>query len=662
MATEAYLQTARRRVSVRRHARLVDYYLHEGCNARAWVFVETSEDTDWMALDDIFFVTSYRGVPPGGTVLSDRDLVKVPPSWYEVFEPIQLARAAASGRPAPGLARRLLEGGDRVAEFVREQLQQEVRDALAAWDGDGDPPPALDQQLLEELDRLAHDQALHTAVPFRDYTRNGEADALLRRPLHGEDLVELNWLLLHAAFAEELSPPGGVRFLAGHNRIVIHTWGERDCCLPRGTTAAALVDEGLQLAPGDWLLFEEVLDPGTGLEEDADPAHRHVVRLTRVTATRDPVLDVALLEVEWAPEDALPFPLCLSAQGPAPDCEWFDEITIARANVVLVDHGRRRLQELAAVEVAAVDEACDQCRPEQELVPTRYGPVLAAPDLTFAEPLAAGAPASTAIAQDPQGALPQVRLQQIALAPPRLEDPDPLERYRNPLPLATLDPEDLVAPEPLVARLQQASQPNAQPAADPVAAYLLGLLDGTTSGLLAAHQPGSEPTDNLVAGILRALNLALDDDDLDQEDRFPRESLDEATKALAADTTLPLDLRRLVRRWLLEQALEGAVAPTRHEVETWLPRFDLLASTGDDRHFVVEMTDDRRATLRFGDDDLGRRPEAVSRFRARYRIGNGPVGNVGAEAIAYVVHAAGLLEGLSLRPRNPLAGTGGNEP
>ena len=29
--------TARNRVSVRRHARLVGYRLHEGCNARAWV-------------------------------------------------------------------------------------------------------------------------------------------------------------------------------------------------------------------------------------------------------------------------------------------------------------------------------------------------------------------------------------------------------------------------------------------------------------------------------------------------------------------------------------------------------------------------------------------------------------------------------------------------
>ena len=40
IATEAYLGTARRRVSVRRHALLVDYPMHDGINARVWVRVD----------------------------------------------------------------------------------------------------------------------------------------------------------------------------------------------------------------------------------------------------------------------------------------------------------------------------------------------------------------------------------------------------------------------------------------------------------------------------------------------------------------------------------------------------------------------------------------------------------------------------------------------
>ncbi len=49
-ATEAYLDSARRRVSVRRHARLVDYFMHDGCNARAWVQVRCADATSGVVL------------------------------------------------------------------------------------------------------------------------------------------------------------------------------------------------------------------------------------------------------------------------------------------------------------------------------------------------------------------------------------------------------------------------------------------------------------------------------------------------------------------------------------------------------------------------------------------------------------------------------------
>jgi predicted phage baseplate assembly protein len=44
VATEATLHTARRRVSVRRHARLLDYFMHDGCNTRTWVHFQTGND------------------------------------------------------------------------------------------------------------------------------------------------------------------------------------------------------------------------------------------------------------------------------------------------------------------------------------------------------------------------------------------------------------------------------------------------------------------------------------------------------------------------------------------------------------------------------------------------------------------------------------------
>jgi len=44
VATEAYIGTARKRTSLRRHARLVDYRVHEGCNARVWVRLFVNDD------------------------------------------------------------------------------------------------------------------------------------------------------------------------------------------------------------------------------------------------------------------------------------------------------------------------------------------------------------------------------------------------------------------------------------------------------------------------------------------------------------------------------------------------------------------------------------------------------------------------------------------
>src|SRR5678815_6083259 len=86
VATEAYLGTARQRISVRRHARLVDYFMHEGCNARAWATLQTKTD---QTLDpkQVFFVTPYPG-SPAQPVLSLKDIADVPTSSYEVFEPL----------------------------------------------------------------------------------------------------------------------------------------------------------------------------------------------------------------------------------------------------------------------------------------------------------------------------------------------------------------------------------------------------------------------------------------------------------------------------------------------------------------------------------------------------------------------------------------------
>lgn len=228
VATEAYLGTARRRASVRRHARLLDYRMLDGCNARAWVCFE------------------YDG-------------------------------------PDPGL-------------LLPEGTQLLTR-------GAADAP---------------------TVAPE-------EAEAILR----GEA----------PEVFETLHP---ITLTQARSRILFHTWGDENCCLPAGATRATLVrSPGLVLNVGDVLVFEEAVSPTTGLEADADPGHRCAIRLTQVDDTVVDTLpepDVALIEVRWDVADALPFALCLSSRASERD-ERIANVSVARGNVALADHGERVVGE-----------------------------------------------------------------------------------------------------------------------------------------------------------------------------------------------------------------------------------------------------------------------------------------------------------------------------
>jgi predicted phage baseplate assembly protein len=104
------------------------------------------------------------------------------------------------------------------------------------------------------------------------------------------------------------------------------------------------------------------------------------------------------------------------------------------------------------------------------------------------------------------------------------------------------------------------------------------------------------------------------------------------------------------------------VAPdTSPEGTAWRPRRDLLDSGADDCDFVVEVDEAGRPHLRFGDGNLGQEPAVGTAFEARYRVGNGTDGNVGAESIALAV-TEDVVDGVTLSPRNPLPARGGTPP
>ncbi|HEV8354076.1 MAG TPA: putative baseplate assembly protein [bacterium] len=92
--------------------------------------------------------------------------------------------------------------------------------------------------------------------------------------------------------------------------------------------------------------------------------------------------------------------------------------------------------------------------------------------------------------------------------------------------------------------------------------------------------------------------------------------------------------------------------------DVWGPRHDLLNSGPLDRDFVVEMEADGTASLRFGDDVHGQRPDSGLTFTATYRIGNGRPGNIGADALAHIVTDNLPITGV----RNLVPARGGVDP
>jgi hypothetical protein len=512
VATEAYLGTARERISVRRHARLVDYFMHEGCNARAWLAIDAS--SDWPGPNElpqdpkqIFFITPYPGAPDR-RVLTEADLASVPASAYESFE-------------------------------------------ARHWNGGG----------------------------------------------------------------------AGIRVYQLHNKIDFYTWGDCECCLPIGATSATLRDEcdqtsthpaelardhwprRLKLKAGDVLIFEEVRGPKTGSSSDADPTHRQAVRLTKVTRGIDPLYDrpnggVAVLEIEWASEDALKFPLCISARKPYPDCGCMEGVSVAHGNVILVDNGLDTDEVLGVVPSGPVLSECPQCcQPAGVTIsPGSFSWSLSQKPLTFTVPLPPPCSAADFLQQDPREALPWIYLTSIPPAPacPTPDAAEPQPPCAIP-PLFTFD--DIISPLPLANALHQNSDPRLQ--------FLLAQLSSGARKLFNDWKSSNAMPGDLPAALVSDLKSML---------------------------------------------------------QTWLPKGDLLESGPEDKHFVVENDNDGISHLRFGDGVCGFKPEAGSLFRAYYRIGNATAGNVGRDTITYIVLRQAAGSGSTLQARNPMAAVGGTDP
>lgn len=127
------------------------------------------------------------------------------------------------------------------------------------------------------------------------------------------------------------------------------------------------------------------------------------------------------------------------------------------------------------------------------------------------------------------------------------------------------------------------------------------------------------------------------------------------TQAAPFDITAPASA---AMTWDIQTAVPAISLRDNGSPAPWLPQKDLLNSSASAQEFVVEIDTDGSAYLRFGDDLLGKRPDPGTQFTATYRVGNGVVGNVGADSLAQIVTTIKAVTHV----RNPIPAQGGADP
>ena len=459
VSTEAYLGTARERISVRRHARLVDYSMHDGCNARAWLTVGTNQDYTFPDASQVYFITAYPGAP-SQNVLAQKELKGVSTTSYEVFEPLYWNGTDQSIPIYKGHSViDFYTWGDCECCLAPGATSATLLDAFdddAANPGGGDPgaggnPPG---------GTTPGTPAAGTAAPRAGARRTATNAAPIAAP---------------AAAAAGDGPPGKVRRLRN-------------------------------LKVGDILIFKEVLGPKTGSKSDADPTHRQAVRLTKVTPGVDPLYGAPygtpIVEIEWATEDALTFSLCISSQNPAPDCGCMENVSVALGNVILVDHGSDTKEVVGTAPTDTAAPQCPKCCQPASLTVSAglFRPTLTQEPLTCSVPLPPPCSAADFMRQDPRQALPWISL---VSAPPAPECPSAAVNQLPPPceipPLFTFD--DVDDPTSLAKALKADT--------DPAAQFLLAQLTAATRAAIAAWDGTSPPPLALTANLTALLTTWL---------------------------------------------------------------------------------------------------------------------------------------------------------
>ncbi|NLU71900.1 putative baseplate assembly protein [Streptomyces sp. HNM0575] len=674
VATEAYLDTARRRVSVRRHVRLIDYPMHDGCNARTFVTLEVAEPLVLPPYGYRFAAIDVRtpGLhepPAPGTVLDEEELAALDERGAaEVFEP--LGDRSLHLHPAHN-AIRLWTWGDEQCFLPEGATSATLRDEWA------DDERTCRTLRLRPGDLLILEEVLgpRTGTP-------GDADPAHRQPVRLTSVTEgIDELedrpVLEVTWAPEDAPdfPLVLSTVAGPDCEPV-----ADVTVARGNTV--LVDHGRSLtwagAEPEWTVLpgEPAVtascepQPGCADRRSGNPPARLVGSLLREADHGR----------QLAPDSVRELHRLFGADATARAGIGLESAGLRGAGAPPAGGGERVFPATVHGQAAALRTLLAQSvypgiaprpRPVLENPPPSSGRgyphvVQAVP---YPEPRHVAGGQARRLAAVPEAVRQRLTaLWRSARDRDGLSDDevaeltvlfglDVLERLAlEERPAAAL--RELLARSDhyLVGKLRRLEVLTARARAGTV-------LDGRIAWEIAqtwgrAYAAGLHPDDPVLHGPASA---SVQD---------PRSALPAVVAVVAVGHEGAGDDRndRGDRDEDGEGGGGGGLGGGRDGFQVWRPRRDLLESGPYDRHFTGELEDDGRLALRFGDGLYGAVPEPGSRLALHYRVGGGPAGNVGAEAIGHLVlgRDPDVVDAAEAQPvagvRNPLPATGGTAP
>lgn len=648
IATESYLSTARLRISARRHARLLDYVVNDGCTARAWVQIQVKK-----VGHDVVAGAGVPSVLPKGT------------------------------------------------KFLTQVM-------------------GLDEAVIVP-NTAASDQAM-------------QAQPAVFEPITNVD---------------------GLYF--AHNTLYFHTWGARECCLPKGSTSATLRDALSNLKAGDVLVFKELVDPHTGQEADAEPTHRHAVRLTSVLIDSDPLgtwpndhsgqqddpagLGKVIAEYRIVEDDRLRVDeasLTSTREGhrvekqeehieedtqtivqryviERPDkTKVTVEVRVRRddhhveVHVLESGHAVQREQRLEEIEEAESEDVTETVQePPQQAENT-------APEDDNSEEVAR---------QPTQKRLPPLDTTGIDIV-----DIDTIELSKSAPERAELEgsetqKETFTEEERAIAKGGEEEEMIREKRTRVVHTYRIirepdysqpitriewgyedalpfSLCISATTDYDHGHQyienvsvalgnivladygmtftengqqdhiliPNSVPQSTMNWAVSSSQHCAEQQVDRVPPRFYPRLKYSPLTFVIPGEADDPTLSATALMRFDAHDAIPSIILRSSDtgvfdtNSPTWDSQPDLLGSGATDRHFVVEIEGDGTTYLRFGDDRHGLRPDPGTQFIATYRVGNGVAGNIGRDALYHIVTDDTTLLAAVKAITNPLPATGGREP